>query len=351
MPLRIVTRPGTATLYLRGTVRGERVYESTGTSERGIAEEVRSARERELFERAIYGAKAVVTFAEAARSYLDAEDRSPSTGRTTARLIAHFGVAKLAEIDQPAIDKAYRALLRPSASNATRLRMVLTPIKAIMEHAARRGWCPRPSFETPKQAKTITHFLRPADATALVHAAAPHLRPLLVFLIGTGCRMSEALDLDWATVDLRGARAKVWQKQQNHRQVDLPPVVVAALSALPERAGRVFRPPAVKRGDVMLQRAHFHDTGRQGGGQIKTGFAAAVRRAGLAGEITPHDLRHTWASWHYAMHRDPLRLKHDGGWSGVAMVERYAHLMPPAYAAEAAAWLAGGAAEAQAATA
>jgi hypothetical protein len=43
---------------------------------------------------------------------------------------------------------------------------------------------------------------------------------------------------------------------------------------------------------------------------------------------TPHDLRHTWASWHYALHRDLLRLKQDGGWSSVVLVERYAHLVP-----------------------
>ena len=45
-------------------------------------------------------------------------------------------------------------------------------------------------------------------------------------------------------------------------------------------------------------------------------------------ELTPHDLRHTWASWHYALNRDLLALKIEGGWSSVALVERYAHLLP-----------------------
>jgi integrase len=30
-------------------------------------------------------------------------------------------------------------------------------------------------------------------------------------------------------------------------------------------------------------------------------------------ELTPHDLRHTWASWHYALNRDLLLLKVEGG--------------------------------------
>ena len=64
------------------------------------------------------------------------------------------------------------------------------------------------------------------------------------------------------------------------------------------------------------------------GGQIKKGWRGAIRRAHLDPELTPHDLRHTWASWHYAVHRDLLALKFEGGWSSVGLVERYAHLLP-----------------------
>ena len=45
--------------------------------------------------------------------------------------------------------------------------------------------------------------------------------------------------------------------------------------------------------------------------------------------ISPHDLRHTWASWLYAASKDLLLLKAEGGWATLTMVERYAHLMPP----------------------
>ena len=32
----------------------------------------------------------------------------------------------------------------------------------------------------------------------------------------------------------------------------------------------------------------------------------------FAPDATPHDLRHTWASWHYGLHRDILPLKKEG---------------------------------------
>ncbi len=103
--------------------------------------------------------------------------------------------------------------------------------------------------------------------------ATEHIQPLLIFLIGTGVRMSEAFELDWQQVDLHGAQVVVWQKQDNEHHIDLPPVVIAALSRLPDRTGRVFRPVRSRRpagaqrgktiGDACM------DTGQLGGGQIK----------------------------------------------------------------------------------
>ena len=357
MPLRVVSRPGTATLYVRGTVRKQSVFESTGTADPNRAEGYRAKREAELWDRSVYGTRATVTFAEAVASYLQAEPRRPYTKTQVGRLLDHFATQPLKHVTQEAVDRAYLVLLSPGVSNATKLRHVLTPLRAILEHAARRGWCNRPAFETPKQPKAKTPYLLPAQATAVVQNAAPHLRPLIVFLVGTGARMSEALELDWPDVDLFGATATLRQKQGTERKADLPPVVLAALSTIcnPEqRNGRVFRPP---RGTA------YRDTQRTGGGQIKNGWASACHRAGLPGtmqewprtdrpkspwrrfhpDVTPHACRHTWASWHYCLHHDLIRLRDDGGWETVSMVERYAKRVPAAYIPEIKAWLAGGA--------
>ena len=64
---------------------------------------------------------------------------------------------------------------------------------------------------------------------------------------------------------------------------------------------------------------------RDGGGQIKTAFKAACRRASIS-NFTPHDCRHTWATWYYAANRDLTALMHLGGWKSEKMVLRYAHM-------------------------
>jgi integrase len=59
--------------------------------------------------------------------------------------------------------------------------------------------------------------------------------------------------------------------------------------------------------------------------EIKTAFYAACRRANLEG-VTPHVLRHTFAS-RLAMNGADLRTVQElGGWKSIGMVERYSHL-------------------------
>ncbi len=366
MSLKVVSRAGTDRLYLRGTVRGQSIFESAGTSDPQKAEAYRAKREAELWTESVYGKRAVVTFAHALTAYLEAEERSETTKAHLRRLLDHFGTTRLTDINQAAVDKAYGRILTSGrgASPATKLRGVLTPLKAVLEFAARRQWCERPAFERPKVAASRTIYLRPAEVDALIDAAADHLKPLLIFLAGTGVRMSEALDLEWRHVDLKGSRAVVWQKQGTERHVDLPLVVIIALDALDHREGHVFRPVRTKRpagarsGKEVGER--YHNNGRTSGGQIKNGWARACRDAELPGhwrewipkgtnqtkrtwvpEVTPHDLRHTWATWHYCLHRDLLALREDGGWSTITMVTRYAKKMPDAYASEIRAWLDG----------
>ena len=332
MPLKLVSRPGTTNLWIIGTVRGQRVRESSGTADPILAEEARSTREQGLYRAAVHGAPAAkVTFDQAILSYLTVEARGDGTKARLARLrSALLAGATCDGITQAMLDKACLTLLRSGAAPATRLREVITPARAVLQHAARRGWCPVPAFETICASPARTEWLTPPEAERLVTAAAPHLRPLLTFLLATGARLSEALDLEWPDVDLRYGRATLREtKNGRDRIVDLCPRALAALSGLSRREGHVFR---TRIGHPYLTR------NRLAGGQIKTGWAYALKRAKITREVTPHGCRHTWATWHYCMHRDLLLLRQDGGWRDTSQCERYAKLAPAGMAAEIEAW-------------
>ena len=333
--LRIVTRKGSATLYLRGTVRGIRIFESAGTSDWTLAGEARAARETEIFRGAVHGfAPARIGWAEAALSYLQAEPRSPSTLVFVQKLTRHFGTKACRDIDQLAIDAAGRALCRPTAKPATKLRNVVAPARAVLLHAHRRGWCDAPQLEIAKPGPPRTDWLTPAEAEAMIAAAGrwnSHVRPLLVFLFCTGARTGEALSLDWADVNLQHARLVLRDtKGGGDRHVDLPPRAVIEMANLGHRTGKVFRQ---WRGKAY----RATEAGKAGsyGGQIAKAWASCLAASGISRHLTPHHARHSWASWHYAVHKDMLLLKHAGGWAKTDMVERYAHLTPPGMAPDA----------------
>lgn len=332
MPLTLTRRGGSGTWQIVGTVAGQRIRQSARTADRRLAEEARAELEASLYRGAVFGARAVVTWDQAATSYVDAAPRSAAEHARLLRLHDHLTGKRLSDITQATIDRVIQARCRPDAQPATKLREVITPIRAVLAHAARRQWCDMPALEALKGASGVkrTRWLTPAEAERLVAACALHLAPLALFLIGAGARLSEALALEWADVDLAHGRALLRDtKQGRDRVADLPPRTVAALANLPHREGHVFRPPA-KRGK---QAKHYADTHGLYGGQIASAWRGACKRAGIA-DATPHTLRHTWASWHYAMHRDLMKLKSDGDWSTVTQTERYTKLVPATMAPE-----------------
>src|SRR6266850_229096 len=144
MSLKCVRRPKSPNWIVRGTVRRIRVEESTGTSDRRLAEEIRAKREAELIAQSVYGRRAVATFAEAALSYME----QGGSRRFMEPVVRHFTTTPLGKIDQDAIDKGSRKLF-PEASPSTRNRQFYTPVSAVLWHAARRGWCDRPFIERP----------------------------------------------------------------------------------------------------------------------------------------------------------------------------------------------------------
>jgi integrase len=311
MPLKVVRRHGSPNFYLRGTVRGIAVDESTGTDSKEAAEAVRIKRENEILNRSVFGHRATTSFLEAAVSYME----HGGERRYLDKLIDHFGTMPLDRVDQDAIDRA-AVELYPEAQNATKNRQVYAPVSAVLKRAAKRGWCEFRQIERLPEPEGRVRWITPEEAERLIAASAPHLRPLVIFYLSTGARVSEGLYLDWRNVHLSRAHVTFQETKNGERRgVPLHPRVVAELANLSHRHGAVFRRPD------GLPYAVADDRG----GQIKTAFTAACRRAGIT-DFRPHDCRHTWATWHYAENRDLIGLMRLGGWKSERMVLRYAHV-------------------------
>lgn len=297
---------------VRGTELGVYIDRSTQTGARRLAQK-RLFQWRAEAQRAALSAPqvAVETFASAVRAYV----RADRPVRFLEPLTERFGLTPLDEIDQGAIDAAAVALY-PNATAATRNRQVYSPVSAILKHAGREKPLRRPKGwrSTPR-----LHWLRPDDAFALLdgaRAVGQRFGALCTFLLYCGCRLSEALRLQWADVELGGARALL-RETKNGRPiaVHLPPVVIAELSNLPARSGRVFA--STKNGRLY---ARLSEAERLGGVAIPEGIAF-------------HIFRHTHATWRRReTGADTTALVGTGLWRSREAAGVYEHLDPGAEA-------------------
>jgi len=132
-----------------------------------------------------------------------------------------------------------------------------------------------------------------------------------------------------APAGLRGPHAAVGGRRPAARARDRPGGLCevgqdargpAQLGAA-EHAGRAA-PARPRRGRVVFCRRDGRPFK-----SIRTTFETACRTAGLKG-VTPHVLRHTFASRLAMAGVDPRTIQELGGWASLEMVERYTHLSP-----------------------
>lgn len=330
MPLKLVPpRSGKSPNWsIRGTYLKVRVDRSCGTDRKALAGRIM----RDLagrIERGEFPEKPQqpvgATFLSAAIDYMKAGGERENM----ARLINYFGETPIAVIDQDAVDTAAIAIL-PDATPATRNRKVYTPVSAVLHHKGIKI-----AFRRPKGAKgrQVTDFLTHADATAIIEAADTfdaEFGLFLRFLLYTGVRLSEPLDLRWEHTEIEDDYARIrMSKNGDPRPLKLRPDLRDALLAHrgEQTYGRVFR--FHKGGGLKdkLLRAKMLAEGLPMPKRIKTGERGSRKiPAHRLSWVNFHTFRHTWASW---MRRygglDEIGLMATGNWRDPRSARRYAH--------------------------
>jgi integrase len=318
MPLTLYKRE-TGNWRLRGTVRGSYINETTGTSDKKAAEAIRVNREKSLLDESVHGKKAVVTFEQAAVSYLDAGGST----RYVKGLAHRFKGRRISGISQDDLDSAAKKIC-PDAKPQTLNRHIYTPFIAIWNHAAAKGWCDKRDWIRPRTKEVRQRrFATLTELTKMEEAAASHLKPMILFLALTGVRIGEALALQWEDVDLIQQWAVLRDTKRGvPRGVPLHPMAVFALctGTISANKGPVFR---THKGLPYAEKEVI------GGGQVKRAWATMLKNAGVTG-LTPHSLRHTFATYATAVGMSDHDKKLIMGHSTSEMSERYTHIPQPA---------------------
>ena len=226
-------------------------------------------------------------------------------GATAHRFIAFLGQYRGQEIaneslaDVSAIDlRAFLARRRSEGLGPASAARELSGVRAFLKYAAdqdgRHAQLPR--TRAPKRPRTLPRPAAPAEAMELAEnaaeaASAPWIGArdlaILLLLYGAGLRVAEALSLTGRMLPI-GTTLRVTGKRSKTRIV---PVVPAVREAIEDY---VRQCPYQLRGDVPLF------VGARGGplnpDLVRRAVAAARKRLGLPDSLTPHALRHSFAT-------------------------------------------------------
>lgn len=180
----------------------------------------------------------------------------------------------------------------------------MSGLRALAKYWLRQGRLRRNPFigvPLPKLEKRLPQFLteqqmrqllagpqRLLDAQEIDAFTAGRDRLAMELLYGGGLRVSELVSLNYGDVDLEGGVARVMGKGRKERLCPLGKVAVAVLRQFRDTHARNRAP-----GDpVMINSRH----GRLAVGEVQKLLKRYLAHAGLPLDLTPHKLRHSYAT-------------------------------------------------------
>jgi integrase/recombinase XerC len=233
---------------------------------------------------------------------LEGRNVSPETIRAYTTSLTQF-LAHLAEtypagiqadeVQPEDIEEYLVALARRGRSGVTRANR-LAAIRELFRFLARRGVIrasPASDISTPKRERRGRVWLRPDEYTKLLSAAGGSPRDfcILQLLLQTGVRVGELCALDVEDVDLTGKLLRV-RSGKGQQARDIP---------LEKKAIRALKSWLQLRGVAPLTAALF--TNRYGqrlsDRSVRELLTTYREAAGITKKVSPHSLRHTFASY------------------------------------------------------
>lgn len=240
MPLKLFkrkTRDGRDIWHYRGTIAGDRLRGTTGTSDRKDATRIAAEIESRHHKRHLDGPQKTLTFPQAVALYL----RAGKPDKYLKPILKHWNNTKVKDMTAGAIRQSAIDLY-PNASGATLNRQVITPTQAVINHCAELEHC---SPIRIKRFKFESKIKKPVSLdwvnTFCAHAR-PVMKALALIMFSTACRFAEAHRLDWPDFDFQALTIRIRDtKTGNQRWAHLTQPALLALANLPRGKKPFFR--------------------------------------------------------------------------------------------------------------
>lgn len=245
------------------------------------------------------------------------------------RFVASRGAASPAHVNHAAIT-VYLITLRRQGRAPSTVKRRTAAIRSFYKYLQREGALahdPTLDLASPKLPRRLPRVLTVTEVERLLAAPNPanpeglRDRALLELMYATGLRVSETVGLELSDVDLAHEVVRCIGKGNKERLV---PLGSHAVRALREYLGRA-RPQLARR---RITQALF--VSRRGGRFTRQGCWKLIRRyarrAGITTVLTPHMLRHSFATHLLERGADLRAVQEMLGHATISMTQLYTHL-------------------------
>ncbi len=185
------------------------------------------------------------------------------------------------------------------------------------------------ALASPRLVRALPKTMSDAEVSRLLECCGEDVvgvrdRAFLELLYATGARISEVSSLDLGDVDLRQGQVRLFGKGSKERIVPMHELAVARLRTYLERA----RPRLAARARDGAGRALFLSTRgrRMSADALRTAFERRVAQAGLDSDLTPHAMRHSFATELLDGGADLRSVQELLGHSSLSTTQIYTHL-------------------------
>jgi integrase/recombinase XerD len=227
-----------------------------------------------------------------------------------------------------------------SGRSVARQMSAVRGLVAFLRREGSLGADPTADLEPPRRGQALPHGLTEPEIRRLLAAPGADSalglrdRAMLELLYASGLRVSELVTLPLARLDLARRLVRPLGKGSKERIVPFGATAEAALRAYLERGrGPLLRAPnrsRVPRGGTRARADTLVFLGRGGRGLSRQGAWAIIRgharRAGLTTRLSPHTLRHTFATHLLEGGADLRDVQAMLGHADIKTTEVYTHL-------------------------